>query len=377
MKDIEKTSLARCGISELLAYVPGKPAEEVKEEYGLTEIIKLASNENPLGTSPKAIEAMRQEVFNINLYPEGSSRLLRQKIAENFKIDEDMVILSNGADNVLTLIGQAYINEGDEVITGEPTFAAYEIATRIMGGNIIKVPLSNFTFNLTAIAERISPKTKIIFICNPNNPTGTIVTDAEIKNFLKKVPDDCIVVFDEAYAEYVTEKDFPQTISYIREGKNVILVRTFSKIYGLAGIRVGYAIGPKRLIDMLRKVVEPFSTNKLAQTGALAALEDHNFINTVLETNKKGKQYLNYEFLKLGMSCCPSHTNFLFVNLNMDAQLVFQRLLEKGIIIRPGGIWKLPQFARVTIGTMDQNKKLIESLICILKEIKWANRLIS
>ncbi|HHT62402.1 MAG TPA: histidinol-phosphate transaminase [Clostridia bacterium] len=376
MKEAKKPDFDRNGVKDLRPYVPGKPAEEVKKEYGLTEIVKLASNENPIGTSQKAIEAIRAEIFNVNFYPEGSSRLLRQRIAENFNINEEMVILSNGADHVLNLIGQAFINEGDEVITGDPTFVVYETTTKIMGGKVIKVPLSNFTYNLSAIAEKISQKTKLIFICNPNNPTGTIVTEAEVKKFLEKVPEHCVVVFDEAYAEYVREKNYPQTVNYIRQGKNVILVRTFSKIYGLAGLRVGYAVGPKHLIDILRKVAEPFSTNRLAQAGALAALDDKDFIDMALDVNEKGKRYLCNELLKLGMSCCSSYANFLFVNLGINAQLASQKLLEKGIIIRPGSLWGLTNFARITIGTMDQNKKLIESLNSIITELKEFDALV-
>jgi histidinol-phosphate aminotransferase len=358
----QKSNLARKGINQLKAYVPGKPVEEVKEEYGLTEIIKLASNENPFGTSPQAIEAIKQALLDTHFYPEGSSRLLRKKIAGNFNIDEEMVIVSNGADNIISIIVQALLNEGEEVITGETTFAAYESTTRIMGGIIIKVPLRNFHYDLSAIAERISGKTKLIFICNPNNPTGTMVTAAEVENFMKQVPDHCVVVFDEAYAEFVTAENYPRTIDYIQAGKNVLLVRTFSKIYGLAGLRVGYAVGPKFLIDIIRKVAEPFSTNRLAQTGALAALNDKEFVQMVLTENQKGQQYLCNEFSKLGLPYCPSFTNFIFVNLGMNAQLVFKKLLARGIIIRPGDIWNLPEYARITIGTADQNRKLVEAL---------------
>lgn len=354
--------LARSGIQVLKEYIPGKPIEEVKREYGLDEIIKMASNENPFGPSPKAVEAMIKAINNVNLYPEGSSLMLRQKIAGNFGINEDMVILANGADNVLGLIAQATVNEGDEVVMGDPTFAAYETRTRIMGGLPVKVPLKNFTYDLPAVAKKITSKTKLVFVCNPNNPTGTIVNREEVEDFMNAVPHECIVVFDEAYGEFVSPNIYPQTIKYIQDQRNVMMVRTFSKLFGLAGLRVGYAVGPKHLMSMLRKVVEPFPVNRLAQSGALAAIDDHEFSDKVLAENEKGKKYLYQQFSKMKMAYCPSYTNFIFVDLGMDGQLVFTKLLEQGIIIRPGGLWHYPQFARITIGTWDQNEKLIQAL---------------
>lgn len=356
------TKLARKGIDELIAYIPGKPMEEVQQEYGLTEIIKMASNENPVGTSPKAIEAMIQALRDTNLYPEGSSRKLRQRVAANFGIDENMVIFSNGADNILALIGQGFIDEGDEVIIGDPTFSVYETVTKIMGGKIIKVPLKEFTYDLTAIAQKITNKTKLIFICNPNNPTGTIVTEEETARFMELVPEHCVVVFDEAYAEFVGDKSYPQTIKYVKAQRNVLIVRTLSKLYGLAGIRVGYAIGPEQLMDILRKVVEPFPVNRLAQAGGLAALDDTEFLQKVVSLTEQGRQYLYQEFTKMGMAYALSNTNFILVNLGLDAQTVFKELLKKGIIIRPGNIWGLSTYARITIGTMEQNEKLIKAL---------------
>jgi len=369
MGDTTGTNLARHGINDLIAYVPGKPVEEVKREYGLSEIIKLASNENPLGTSPKALEAMKQAINDCCLYPEGSSIMLRQKVAASFGINEDMVIFGNGADNILLMIAQSFINEGEEVIIGDPTFSVYETVTRIMGGKVVKVPLQGYTHDLPSITEKINEKTKIVFVCNPNNPTGTIVTEEQVERFMDLVPSRCVVVFDEAYAEFVNQQHYPQTIKYIQEQKNVLLVRTFSKIFGLAGVRVGYAVGPKHLIDILRKVVEPFPVNRLAQAGALAALDDTEFVHKVLEVNQKGREYLYEQFSQLDMPYCPSQTNFIFVNLGMDSQYVFKKLLEKGIVIRPGNIWSLPDFARITIGTMEQNEKLIAALTEIKNNI--------
>jgi histidinol-phosphate aminotransferase len=355
-------TLTRNGIDDLKEYIPGKAIEEVQREYNFDEIIKLASNENPFGPSPKAIESIIRVVNSANLYPEGSSSLLCQKIAGKLDIDEDMIVFGNGADNVLGLIAQATVNEGDEVVMGDPTFAAYETRSRIMGGIPVKVPLKNFTYDLQAVAEKITTKTKLVFVCNPNNPTGTIVTGEEVAGFMNAIPPECIVVFDEAYAEFVDTDAYPQTIKYIHDQRNVIMVRTFSKLFGLAGLRVGYAVGPRRLIGILRKVVEPFPVNRLAQAGALAALDDHEFLTRVLAENKRGKEFLYEKLSELKMSCVPSDTNFIFVDLGMDGQFVFKKLLEQGIIVRPGDLWNCPQFARITIGTPDQNEKLIEAL---------------
>lgn len=367
--DIEAgAKFARNGINELIAYVPGKPVEEVVKEYGVTEIIMLAANENPLGTSPKAKEMMQQMISNVYMYPEGSSFALREKIAANYGINDNMVILGNGADNILFMIAQAFVNQGDEVIIGDPTFSVYETTTLIMGGNVVKVPLKDFTYDLSALAERITDKTKLIFVCNPNNPTGTIVSEEEVAKFMDVVPKDCIVVFDEAYLEYVDSSDFPKTIKYVNEQRNVLIVRTLSKVYGLAGLRVGYAVGPEYLIHVLRKVVEPFPVNRMAQAGALGALDDNEFLETVLSVTKEGKEYLIKEFTKLGMAYAPSQTNFVFVDLGVDAQEVAKELLKEGIIIRPGNIWDLPTFARITIGTLKQNEKLIQALTKIIKK---------
>ncbi len=357
---LDKT--ARAGIENLVAYVPGKPTEEVKREYGLDTVIKMASNENPLGVSPKAVAAMKAEAENCFMYPEGSSRVLREKLAQGFGVDPSMVILGNGADHILTMLAQAFVNEGEECIMGDPSFAAYATNTTIMGGKSIKVPLKDMTFDLDAMAAHFSPKTKLIFICNPNNPTGTIVGKAAVDAFLAKVPEKAVVVFDEAYAEFVSDPAYPNTLDYIKAGKNVILTRTFSKLYGLAGTRVGYAVAPPHLMDVLSRVALPFPVNRLAQAGALAAMDDKEFVEKTLKTNNDGRAYLYEEFTKLGMEYAPSHTNFIFVNIHMDCQKVFQELLKVGVVVRPGHLWGFPQHLRVSIGTMEENKTFIQEL---------------
>jgi len=355
-------SLIRKGILGLKPYIPGKPIEEVKRELGLKEVIKLASNETSVGPSPLAVEAIKKEVENINLYPEGSSRLLRKRLAKKLKINEEMVIIGNGADNIIDLVGMAFINEGDEVIMGEITFPAYETITKIMGGKVICVKLKDYTYNLEEITRRINEKTKIIFICNPNNPTGTMVTREEVANFMGKVPEDVIVVFDEAYYDYPEDKNYPNSLSYVLEGKNIIIIRTFSKIAGIAGVRVGYGIAKLELIGYLRRVVNPFTTNRLAQVAALASLEDKEHYAEVLRLNQEGKKYLYRELEKLGLFYVPTEANFIFIGSKEDAEVIYEKLLKKGVIVRPGKIYGCPNFIRVTIGTFHENQRFIQTL---------------
>jgi len=364
----EKT-LVRKGILDLKPYIPGKPIEEVKWELGLKEVVKLASNETSIGPSPLALEAIKKEIENINLYPEGSSRLLREKIAHKLNIDKEMIIVGNGADNIIDLVGMAFINEGDEVITGEITFPAYETIIKIMGGKLISVKLKDFSFDLEKIAQRISEKTKIIFLCNPNNPTGTIVNKEAVDKFMKQIPEDIIVVFDEAYYDYVEDKNYPYSLSYVLERKNVIIIRTFSKIAGIAGIRVSYDIAKPELIDYLRCVVSPFPTNRLAQVAALASLDDEEHYRKVLKTNKKGERYLYRELNKLRFFYVPTETNFIFLDLKEDSEIVFEKLLEKEVIIRPGKIYGCLNFIRITIGTAYENEKFIQALKEVLDSL--------
>jgi histidinol-phosphate aminotransferase len=358
----KEKSLVRKGILDLKPYIPGKPIEEVKRELGLKKVIKLASNETSIGPSPLALEAIKKEIKNINLYPEGSSRLLREKIAQKLNLDKEMIIVGNGADNVIDLVGMAFINDGDEVITGEITFPAYETITKIMGGKLILIKLKDFRFDLEKIAQKINEKTKIVFLCNPNNPTGTIVDKEAVDRFIKQVPEDVIVVFDEAYYDYVEDENYPNSLSYVLEEKNIIVLRTFSKIAGIAGVRIGYGIAKKELIGHLMRVVNPFTTNRLAQVAALASLDDEEHRKKVLRSNQEGKKYLCRELKQLGLFYTASEANFLFIDLKEDSEVIFEKLLKKGVIIRPGKTWGCPNFIRVTIGTAYENKKFIQAL---------------
>lgn len=353
---------ARKNVLSLDPNLPEETLDGLKQRYGLKEIAVLNCNENPLGTSPKAAAAVREAANQVFVYPDNTSSELRAKVAKNYGITDDMVIFGNGADNILLMLAEAFLEEGDEMVVGSPSFFVYGTTTQLMGGKIVKVPVKDYTYDLDAIRKSITEKTKIVMICNPNNPTGTIVTESEVAEFMKDIPGHCIVVFDEAYAEFIQASDFPETIKYVKEGRPVIIIRTLSKIYGMAGIRIGYAVGPQYLIDIMMRVVEPFTVNRLAQAAAAAAMDDSDFLQLTLKTTNEGKEYLIKEFSSLGIKCVPSHTNFLFVDFGRDAKEVYEKLLQKGFLIRVGGGWNLPTCARITIGTMEQNMGLVKAL---------------
>jgi len=358
----EEKTLLRKGILDLKSYIPGKPIEEVRRELGLKEVIKLASNETSIGPSPLAVEAIKKEIENINLYPESSSRLLREKIAQKLNLNKETIIVGNGADNIISLVGMAFINEGDEVITGEITFPAYETITKIIGGKAIPVKFKDYTYNLEDIVHQINERTKLIFICNPNNPTGTIVNKEAVDKFMRQIPEDIVIVFDEAYYDYVEDKNYPDSLSYVLEGKNIIILRTFSKIAGIAGVRIGYGIAKPELIGYLRQVASPFPVNRLAQVAAAASLDDEEHRRKVLRSNQEGKRYLYRELKKLDLFYLPTEANFIFIDLKTNANVIFEKLLKKGVIIRPGKTWGCSNFIRVTIGTRNENRKFIQAL---------------
>jgi len=364
----EEKSLIRKEILAIKPYIPGKSIKEVKRELGLKEVIKLASNETSVGPSPLAVEAIKKEAKNVNFYPERSNKLLREKLAQRLNLDKEMIILANGADNIIDLLGLAFINKGDEIIMGEVTFPVYESVVKIMGGKVISVKLKDYRYDLEEIARRVNERTKLIITCNPNNPTGTIVTKEAVDKLMEDVPEDVIVVFDEAYCDYVENEKYPDSLFYVREGKNVIVIRTFSKIAGLAGLRIGYAIARQKLIGYLRRVVDVFSVNRLAQAGALASLDDEEHRRKILRFNKEGKEYLYRELKRLGLFYVPTETNFIFIDLKKDTKVIYEKLLKKGVIIRPGETWGCPNFIRVTIGTPYENKKFVQALKEVLSE---------
>jgi histidinol-phosphate aminotransferase len=348
-------------LRDLAVYQPGKPIEETAAELGVDpgEIIKLASNENALGPSLKAVTAMRTAIESAQIYPEGSGVYLREAIAERLGLSRENIILGNGSNEIIEFIGHAFLGRGDEVIVPEYAFIAYKLIAQLFDARTIETPAVNFQADLEAMLNAITPKTKIIFIANPNNPTGSLIEQEKIDNFLAQVPDEVITVLDEAYFEFLD--DPPDTLRHVRNARNVVILRTFSKIHGLASLRVGYGMAPPELIQVLQKTRQPFNVNGVAQSGALAAIADDEHLRKSKRVVDSGRAYLEEEFRAIKLKFSPSAGNFVFVNVG-DGPAVFKRLLTMKIIVRPLRGYNLPEWLRITVGTMEQNEKCIAAL---------------
>jgi histidinol-phosphate aminotransferase len=348
--------IANPSILPINPYKPGKPISEVKKELGLENIVKLASNENPAGPSPYALEVLQSTLSEIGFYPEDSGIGLKRALANKYDISCDNLVIGRGATEILEIITRAFVCPDDEIISAHPSFPWFQMLGQMSGAKNVIVPLRSHTHDLQTMADSVTPKTKLIFIANPNNPTGTIVGRHEIDSFLKLVPDDVIVVLDEAYIEYVTDKSI-SSLTHIWQ-KPVIIVRTFSKIAGLAGLRIGYGIAQPVIIELLEKVRQPFNTTALAQAAAVASLEDHNHLERSREMVMEGKDFLYTHFKRLGLDYVPSEANFILVDFRIDAEVVFKALLDRGFIVRP----MLKTCARITVGLPQQNASLINAL---------------
>ncbi|RXT08815.1 histidinol-phosphate transaminase [Ammoniphilus sp. CFH 90114] len=348
-------------IESLGVYVPGKPIEEVKRELGLEKIYKLASNENPFGFSDLARDAMIREVNTTNSYPEGTAPVLAEKIALHLGVAKESVIVGNGSDELIRLLSRAYIRPEDEVIMADVTFPRYETNIQIEGGKVVTVPLVDGVHDLSGMLEAINDQTRMIFVCNPNNPTGTIVGRVALSEFIEKVPPHILLVVDEAYYEYVTDEDYLQTLPMLEDHPNLIILRTFSKIYGLAALRVGYGMMHPSIVKELMKVKEPFNTNRIAQAAACASLDDAGFVEDCKQKNAEGRTYLAEEVARLGYSSFPSQGNFIMIQLDRSGDEVFQALLKQGIIVRSGGLLGYPQTIRVSVGTPEENQAFIQA----------------
>lgn len=360
----------RSAIKDIDPYIPGKSIEDVKNSYHLEQVIRLASNENPFGPSPKMIKAANQSMYDMGFYPDTTAKALRERLAAFHGLSSSDIMTANGADNILTLLISAYVNEGDEVVYCTPTFPSYRSATLLMGGMPVEVPMTtDWRYDLDAILKRITDKTKMIIICNPNNPTGTMLSSEAIVSFLDKVPDNIQVVMDEAYIEYTDQQDYMTGITLHKSSYPIITVRTFSKFYGLAGLRIGYAVASKSILEPLLRIREPFATNRLGINTAIAALDDQDVLQDRLMEIRKGKSYLTEELGSFGFEVTPSQTNFLFAHLKRDSVILFEQLLPLGIIIRPCTPWGYQEYARITVGTQEQNKLLIHALHSIRAEV--------
>jgi len=355
-------------IRTLIPYEPGKPIEEVEREYGIAHSVKLASNENPLGPSPRAVAAIRAKLDQLNLYPDGDCFYLKQGLAKKLGVAPESLIFGNGSNEIIELAVRTFMRPGDQAVMAQQAFVVYQLVIQAVGGESTTVPLSNFTHDLAAIADAITPQTRIVFLANPNNPTGTIYRREEWESFLGKISCDVLLIVDEAYFEYVQDGSYPNSLCYHTENRAILTLRTFSKLYGLAGLRIGYGVAAKELISLMQRVRQPFNINAAAQWGALAALDDVDHVRRSLDANRQGLEYLQTEFTKLGLQFVPSQANFILVRVG-KGQEVFDQLMRQGVIVRPMGGYQFPEHVRVTVGTMEENHKLIDALKKIIKSV--------
>ncbi|RLB82792.1 MAG: histidinol-phosphate transaminase [Deltaproteobacteria bacterium] len=349
-------------IAKLKPYPPGKPIEELEREYGISGSIKLASNENPIGPSPKALEAITGALNHLHRYPDGSNYYLTKRLSDKLKVPVGQIVVGNGSNEIIELLVRTFLREGDEVIMPNPSFLMYEIMVKTVGGQSVKVPLKERILDLKGMAEGISPKTRMIFVNNPNNPTGTIVSRDDFESFLQQVPPDVIVVVDEAYIEFVRDRTCPISLDYLDGNNTVVTLRTFSKAYGLAGLRIGYGVMKESLADLVHRVRQPFNTNLLAQVGALAALDDDAFLKKTISTVHQGLDFLYGEVEKMGLRYFPTQTNFFLIDLEQDAKIVFEKMLHCGVIIRPMTAYGYPNYIRVNVGLPEENRRFVEAL---------------
>ncbi|MGH7768892.1 MAG: histidinol-phosphate transaminase [Candidatus Binatia bacterium] len=353
-------------IRSLIPYEPGKPIDEVEREYGIEDSIKLASNENPLGPSPRALKALSERLSRLHLYPDGDCFYLKRALAAKLGVAEERLVFGNGSNEIIELAVRTFMRPGDEAVMAHQSFVVYRLVVQAAGGSCKIVPLKNFTHDLDAIAAAMTAKTRIVFLANPNNPTGTIYGTKEWEQFLERVGPDTLVIADEAYFEYVADPDYPNSLPYQETGKAILTLRTFSKLYGLAGLRIGYGIGPKDFVGLMQRVRQPFNVNAAAQWAALAALDDGDHVKRSLDVNREGMEYLKREIDKLGLEQVPSRANFILLRVG-DGGSIFKRLLQRGVIVRPMGAYDLPEHIRVTIGTMKENARFINELKDIIK----------
>ena len=362
---LSPSQLVRPGVLKLRPYVPGKPIEEVKRELGLPadfSIIKLASNENVLGPSPRAVEAMENAAQNVWLYPDDTCFALKNALAEFHNLAPEQFVIGNGSDEIIHFLALAFLDEGDEVVFGEPSFVQYKAAAMMADCAFHAVPLDGaMKHDLTAMREAINDQTKLVFIANPNNPTGTTVSQSDFENFLADLPPRVIVVLDEAYHEYVADPNSPNALDYLKN-HNVVALRTFSKAYALAGLRCGYGVARPELAQFLQQVRGPFNVNSLAQAAALAGLEDQDHIEKSVEMNAAGRQQLGAAFKEMGLEWVPSQANFVLGNIQKPAKTAFNDLLRHGVIVRTGDPFGLPNWLRVTVGTREMNERFLGAL---------------
>ncbi len=353
-------------ILSIKPYVPGKPIEALERELGVTQSIKLASNENPLGPSPKAIAALREALAGLHRYPDGSGHALIQDLARHLECPVDTIVMGNGSDDIIALLVNTLMQPGDRAIMPRPSFLMYEIAVKAMGGEPVFVPLQSLAIDLDAMHEAVDDRTRMVFLCNPNNPTGTAISREDFDRFINALPAEVVVVVDEAYIEFVRDPACLQSMMYWGSGRPIVTLRTFSKLYGLAGLRVGYGVMPADLAGYLNRIRQPFNVNSLAQVAARAALKDQAFVDRTLRLVHDGLSYLFDALANLGLRCFPTQSNFFLIDVEQDAEAVFEAMLHQGVIVRSMKGYGYPQYIRVNVGTPEENQKFITALGVVL-----------
>lgn len=358
----ECAGLAREAIRELPLYSPGMSPEEVKSAYGVERVIKLASNENPLGPSPLAVEAVKREASQISTYPDGTCRELREALSGKLGVSPERFIFGNGTDEVIDFLFYAFFETGDAAVMGDPTFSSYFLSGMTMGARMSYVPLRDHSHYVEKMLEAVDESTKAVFVGTPHNPTGSICDERELSKMLQGLPARVLLIWDEAYYEYVDDPSYPDSLSYIDDHPNLVILRTFSKAYGLAGLRVGYGIAHPEVVRYLERVRPPFNVNRLGQTAAVAALGDEDYLEEVKRVNREGKRYLTEHLSGIGFEVVPTQANFVLVKYGHLLDDLADMLLERGIIVRDGKSLGYPGYVRLTIGTPDQNREVVETL---------------
>jgi histidinol-phosphate aminotransferase len=361
-------NLAVSGVQKLIPYTPGKPIEELERELGLSHIIKLASNENPLGPGKKALAAIQATLKDLALYPDGNGFKLKLALADKYTVDMSQITLGNGSNEILELVARAFLTPGLEVVFSQHAFAVYPLVTQAVGATAVVAPALNYGHDLNAMLQRVTDKTRLVFIANPNNPTGTLLDHASLEAFIQALPDTCICVLDEAYCEFVGDGSADHSIAWLKKYPNLLITRTFSKAYGLAGLRIGYGLSSPQLADILNRVRQPFNNNMLALAAAEAALTDSEHLQNTLAVNAQGMQFVTEGFKSLGLEWIPSAGNFVLVDLKQPALPIYEALLRKGVIVRPVGVYELPDHLRITIGTQAENQQFLQALTELLDQ---------
>ncbi len=354
--------LASLGVQQLIPYKAGKPIEELERELGLSNIVKLASNENPLGPGKKALSAIQQALSGLALYPDGSGYSLKRVLAQKYAIEIEQITLGNGSNELLELVARAFLTPEFEVVFSQHGFAVYPIVTQAVGAKAVVVPALNYGHDLDAMLAAVTDKTRIVFIANPNNPTGTLLSQESVERFIAALPDTCICVLDEAYFEFVNSVDAVDSIQWLKKFPNLLITRTFSKAYGLAGLRVGYGLSSPEMADILNRVRQPFNNNTLALVAAEAALDDAEHLQATINVNAAGMQQLTAGFKQLNLEWIPSAGNFVLVDIKQSGQVIYDALLRKGVIVRPVANYELPHHLRISVGTEAENNIFLQAL---------------